>query len=208
MKDNIYFLAIVLIAFFIILLPADRVASGLGNVSPASNFITNVEKGKILFNYSKYMTVDKVDYVTLKLTKDNISNGEDILLSKYMTAALSGKDFDIDSLNHAEQQIPNNGFATWEWRVIPRSEGSQVLELLVSIRAKIPGDGEELQDYPVLRREVIVRVDRGYWIKNYLVNNWIGLLVAFFGGVFSIIALISAIFREDIRDFIKKRIEK
>ena len=91
------------------------------------------------------MTVDKVDNVVLKLTKGNLSAGEDILLSKYMTAVLSGKDFDVTSLSHAEQEIPENGFAIWEWRVIPRSEGNQVLELLVSIRTKIPGDGEELQ---------------------------------------------------------------
>jgi hypothetical protein len=175
-------------------------------IGKAANKLENeLYKGKILFIPPKKMTVDKPEYISLNLTKNNICGGEDILLGKYMTAELRGTNFEIVPLSHAGQQIPDKGLAIWEWRVTPTSPGDQILELTVSIRTKIPNGGEEIQDYPTYKNKVVVNVDYGYWIGNYITKNWIQLLTSFLAGCASVIAILVSIFGEDFRKMVKRR---
>jgi hypothetical protein len=176
MRLSIYFLVILIL--IIIIFPQNGLS--YGNSSPSNtdfidSYLKNLDDGKIYFNPTKEMKVGIAENIILKLTRENLSDGEKIKLGKYMTATLVGKSFTIDPITHEEQVVASEGFTMWEWCVTPQDDGNQTLELLVSVRLKIPNDGEEVKDMPVYRKHILVRVNPAYSIINYFSNNqnWI-----------------------------------
>ena len=63
------------------------------------------------------------------------------------------------------------------WDVVPIKSKIQVLHFHVTIRLKIEGT-EEKRDYPVIDKEVYVKVNPVYSTKVFAVNNWKWILTA------------------------------
>jgi hypothetical protein len=185
----------VIALFILIMILFPQKSLSLYNASPSQSdfiddYLKNLDSGKIYFNPSEEMTVGVAEDVLLKLTRENLSGGEDIKLGDYMTAQLNGDAFVINPLYHNEQLVPREGFTTWEWRITPQEYGNQTLNLLVSVRLKIPDDGEEVKDLPVYQKHIHVRVNPAYSIKSYFWNNQYWIIPTIIGICSGIIGLI------------------
>jgi len=94
-----------------------------------------------------------------------------------MKVRLSGDNFKISALNEEEQIVAKDTYTEWAWDVVPLKSKIQVLHFHVTIRLKIEGS-EEKRDYPVIDKEVYVKVNPVYSTKVFAVNNWKWILTA------------------------------
>jgi hypothetical protein len=150
--------------------------------------------GQILFNPPKKMRVGVRERVEVRISKnitEDLSTGlrgrgepqiENISVNTFMKVHLTGDNFDIKPLSEEEQVVFDEGFTQWEYDVIPNKSGNQILQLIVTVRIKIPG-GEEKITYPVFERDIDVKVNIIYFI-THLDWKWI------IGSVIAIIGLI------------------
>jgi len=139
--------------------------------------------GQILFNPSKKMRVGVRERVEVRISKnitEDLSTGlkgrgepqiENISVNTFMKVHLTGDNFDIKTLSEEEQAVSDEGFTQWEYDVIPNKSGNQILQLVVTVRIKIPG-GEEKITYPVFERDINVKVNLIYSI-THLGWRWI-----------------------------------
>jgi putative effector of murein hydrolase len=84
---------------------------------------------------------------------------------------LSGKSFDITGLGHEEQVVADEGFTQWSWDVVPLEAGVKVLSLIITFRI-YAYVREEVIDYPVLERAIIVRVSPVYSTTRFVRRHW------------------------------------
>ena len=143
-----------------------------------------LDLGQILFNPPQEMKVGVKERVEVRIAKtitDDLSSGlrgrgvpqiEEIKVGTFMKVRLTGDNFDIEPLGHEEQLVAGEGFTQWDWDVIPLKSGIQLLLLIVTVRIKIPDDGEETKDYPVFERQIRVKVNRIYTIKKFIEKHW------------------------------------
>ena len=106
-----------------------------------------------------------------------IPESEELKISELMKVRLSGSDFNIVSLNEEEQIIGKTGFTEWAWDVKPWKSGKKILHLHVTLRIRLPF-GEERKDYPVLDREIVVKVNPAYSVKIFLISYWKWVITA------------------------------
>jgi hypothetical protein len=140
--------------------------------------------GRILFNPSKEMKVGIMERVEVRIAKTisedlsarlrgrGVPQIEEIRVGTFMKVRLTGNNFDIKSLSHEDQPVTGEGFTQWDWDVVPLKSGNQSLLLSVTVRIKIPNDGEETKDYPVFEREIKVKVNLIYSTKNFIKSYW------------------------------------
>nr|QNO48559.1 hypothetical protein JAJEHNPH_00018 [Methanosarcinales archaeon ANME-2c ERB4]QNO48934.1 hypothetical protein OEPDFBKK_00010 [Methanosarcinales archaeon ANME-2c ERB4] len=155
--------------------------------------------GLILFNPPKKMRVGVRERVEVRISKnvtEDLSTGlkgrgepqiENISVSTFMKVHLTGDNFDIKPLSEVEQVVSDEGFTQWEYDVIPNKHGNQILQLKVTARIKIP-DGEEQYSYPVLERDISVKVNPIYSITHFIEIHWQWIVGAIIGsGIFTLI---------------------
>jgi hypothetical protein len=104
---------------------------------------------------------------------------EHIVTASVMGVSLSGDSFDIAPLTPDEQVVA--GVAVWEFDVIPRRSGSQVLTLCVTLRIEIPQRPEGRMAIPVLDREITVQVNVVFGLRQFVGRNWQWLVATVIG---------------------------
>lgn len=140
--------------------------------------------GLVLFNPPQEMKVGIKERVEVRITKtitEDLTEGlrgsgvphiEEIRVNTLMGVRLNGDNFDIKALSHEEQVVVGKGFTQWDWDVVPLDSGDQLLSLVITVRIRIPNYGEERKDYPVLDRQIKVKVNPAYTIKNFIKSYW------------------------------------
>ncbi|MCK4644188.1 hypothetical protein KAU32_11215 [bacterium] len=161
--------------------------------------LNNLEKGKILFNPSKEMKVGKREKIEVRITKkltEDFINGlkglgspqiEEIKITPSMKVCLSGDNFRIKSSSSEEQIVKVKEYTEWFWNVIPLKSGKQFLSLTVSCIIEYPIGNKTLRDYPVMEKEVMVKVNPIYSVENLLNKNLKWLVAAIVGGIITLL---------------------
>lgn len=144
--------------------------------------------GKILFNPPKEMLVEEKVLVEVRVTKDlavDLSTGlrgpgkpisEEIKVTPFMKVKLDGgKQFLIAPYSEEEQpllDLPDHKFTQWEWGVTPQNSGWHSLVLSVKAVIKIPNRPDVCIDYPVLEREIYVKINPVHTTKSFIGKYW------------------------------------
>jgi len=155
--------------------------------------IKKLAPGLILFNPPKNMTVGIKERVEVRIDKtfdENLSEGlrgrgepqiEDIKVGSVMKVQLIGNDFDIEPLSEEEQLVSGIGFTQWEYEVMPKKAGDQIIILKVCTIIILPEGKEKTKCIPVFERKINVEVNPIYSIRNFIEINWkwiVGLIVS------------------------------
>jgi excisionase family DNA binding protein len=154
--------------------------------------LDKLAQGRILYNPPGEMTIGKDVIIEARVTQDmavNLTPGlqgpgapieEPLLVGPFMKAILSGdKDkFKITAHNSEEQLVGGSTFTQWTWDVVPLEAGDQALYLIVTVRIKIPGAGEEKRDILVKNTRIKVQVNPAYSLQKFVLINWQWLLTA------------------------------
>lgn len=82
-----------------------------------------------------------------------------------MVAKLAGAAFDIQAVTDAEYQLLNQSRTTWEWNVIPKYGGSQVLNLAIIVKWQSSKGGAPIQ-YQMWRQRLEVFVDTPIFVSG------------------------------------------
>jgi hypothetical protein len=145
--------------------------------------------GKVVFNPPDTMQVGVKERIETRISRDlsadlvtslkgrGVPEIEELKISELMKVRLSGDDFDIIPQDEEEQIIEQTGFTEWAWDVTPRKSGKKIIHLHVILRIILPF-GEEKKDYPVLDREIAVKVNLGYSVKSFIFANWKWIVTA------------------------------
>ena len=143
--------------------------------------------GKILFNPPAEMKVDKRVRVVARIAPDMATDLthdlqgpgspiiETIKVSPFMKVSLQGDNFHIDSYSDEEQPLVETSdrkFAQWQWDVTPSKSGTQLLVLSAKAVIKIPNNPDVYYDYPVLERQIHVKINPGYSIASFMKQYW------------------------------------
>ena len=151
--------------------------------------IEKLSFGQVLSNIPKIMKIGKKERIEVRISKDleaditkklKGTGTPEIGISKvgeFMKVRLSGDHFKISALNEEEQIVADDTYTEWAWDVVPLKSKIQVLHFHVTIRIKLEGT-EEKRDYPVIDKEVYVKVNPVYSTKVFAVNNWKWILTA------------------------------
>jgi hypothetical protein len=149
--------------------------------------LADLRRGRILFNPPERMKIGKREKVEVRisgslevspedLAKNLTGQGkietEEIKVGSFMSVRLTGSAFEIVSVSHEGQFVPEDGFAEWQWNVTPQKSGQQTLYLAATVRLKIPPFGEEVMDLPVFEKTIYVAVARIAAITQFLQNHW------------------------------------
>jgi len=165
------------------------------NAIDVSAFIKNelgkFSEGRILYNPPDKMRVgapEKVEVRISKNIKEDIKKGlkgsgtakiETLeKVGTYMTVKLWGDAFSIEPKDLGPQFVSEDRFTEWAWKVTPLKSGKQDLHLKVSLRIKIPGNGEEMRDWPEFYKEINVEVNPPFTIKEFMKKYWQWIITA------------------------------
>jgi len=163
--------------------------------------LKKLSPGQILFNPPKKMRVGVREKVEVRISKnitEELSTGlkgrgeaqiENISVNTFMKVRLTGDNFDIKPLSEEEQVVSDEGFTQWEYDVIPNKSGNQILQLIVTVRIKIPG-GEEKITYPVFERDINVKANPIYSITHFIEGYWQWIISSVIAIIVAIIGLI------------------
>ncbi len=81
------------------------------------------------------------------------------------------------SLSSPEQVIAKDTYTQWSWDVLPLHKGKHTLHLCVTVRIKV-GGAEEKRDYPVIDKDITVRVNVPYAVRTFGQQHWKWLVTA------------------------------
>jgi hypothetical protein len=98
-----------------------------------------------------------------------------------MRAHLAGDGFDIAQLGDDEKPVSGEGSTPWVWDVAPVRAGAQTLLLTVTIKVKIPGNGDERKELPAFTKPVTVAPSPLYSAVRFIRARWpwfIGVIFA------------------------------
>lgn len=163
--------------------------------------LKKLSQGSFLFNPPNEMTVGESERVEVRIQKGItvtvgisgtpalasglLGNGvptiEPIRVGTFMDAKLSGEYFKISPLTAEEQILGDDGYTQWEWDISPLQSGTLKLNLVVSVRIKIPDGGEETKTYAVKDKVVTVSVNPVYSGREFVANSWQWLLIIIAG---------------------------
>ena len=153
------------------------------------NELNTLTQGLLAFNPPTTMTVGEVARVEVRIQSGplsvtttrvlteglpgtGIATVEPISTYTFMKARLIGDSFDITPLTEAEQIVSGDGYTQWSWDVLPKEAGSRTLNLIVSVRIKIPGYADETKDFPVKAKAINVQVNFPYSAGQFIAGNW------------------------------------
>jgi prepilin-type N-terminal cleavage/methylation domain-containing protein len=146
--------------------------------------IKRLAPGKILYNPPRQMRQGKKERVEVRVARQFAGDlaaglrgrGEpairQIQVGSVMIAQLSGDSFTIKPIGKPDRIVPDDGFAQWEWDVMPIKSGEQTLQLLVSVKIKLPGSGEENYVHPVMEEAIAVSINPWYVVSTFITKNW------------------------------------
>lgn len=151
--------------------------------------LNNLPMGQILFNPPKEMKVGQSERIEVRITQnltidlfENLKGKgiPEVTIEKvapFMKVKLSGDDFDINAFHEEGQIVSEGGYTEWVWDVLPLKSGTKKLHLLISVRIKF-SFGEERKDFPLIDKDVKVRVNPIFLTKRFISKNWKWLATA------------------------------
>lgn len=125
------------------------------------------EKNKIqLISGDRNITINDV-------TVDSKVVIESIRVEPIMSANLISEDgkFIIKTLSTETQNIEDKGYTEWEWRIIPLKGGKNFLKLVVKVKI-VDKNGESYKDITVFDKNVEIKSNIFFDIKNWISNYW------------------------------------
>jgi hypothetical protein len=159
----------------------------------ARDELEKLSKERLVFNAPDQMTAgvhERIEaHVAENLPEDfvarlkalGITDPDDILLGSSMRARLAGDGFDIAQLGDDEKPVSGEGSTPWVWDVAPVRAGAQTLLLTVTIKVKIPGNGDERKELPAFTKPVTVAPSPLYSTVRFIRARWpwfIGVIFA------------------------------
>jgi hypothetical protein len=90
---------------------------------------------------------------------------------------LKGANFEIIPFNEDEQVILGKSYTQWAWDVTPQRSGNLDLNLTISIKIILSGE-VGLNDYPVITKRIVVKVNPPYSFGIFIEDNWQWLMGA------------------------------
>jgi hypothetical protein len=118
-----------------------------------------------------------------------------IKTSAVMVVDLTGSTFDIRRLNPADGEQLVSETAVWEFYVLPKAAGVQVLTVSASMRIPVPEHGERTVSVPSLVKECTVKVDRLYVGRSFVGRNWQWILTTVIAAAAAAAAIAAVIWR-------------
>jgi hypothetical protein len=171
--------------------------------------------GQLLFNPPTQMKLGVGERITVRigrgaleedLKQDLLGRGlarvETIKVGTFMRAEVGGPDFQASLINGDQDRIiPEGEMQEWQFNVLPLKAGPRrILDLLVSVRIRLPSSEEipgalgvlraeypakeEFYSFPSFHREIAVDVNPQFYAKRFLNENW-----KFFAGGFGAVAV-------------------
>jgi len=119
------------------------------------------------------------DFVA-RLKALGITDPDDIRFGSSMKARLAGDGFDIALLGDEEKPVSGEGSTPWVWDVRPVRAGVQTLLLTVTIKVKIPGNGDERKELPAFTKPVTVAPSPLYSTVRFIRARWPWFIGGFF----------------------------
>jgi hypothetical protein len=115
---------------------------------------------------------------------------EEIKMSPQMSVYLYGDEaFKIKKLfTDAKQAIVGN-YAHWEWDVTPLTYGVHNLILHIDAIIEIPNYTDRSVRFPVIEREIKIKVNYNYETMKFLKNN-AGKIIALSGAIIALFGLL------------------
>jgi hypothetical protein len=163
-------------------------------VDKVKNNVEKIGEGIIAYSVPNEMIVGKYYSVKLRISKDtnksklilgdreipindvSVSSKitiESIRVESVTSAQLISEEvsFKIEPKSTEFQNIEDNGYTEWQWRITPLKGGSNFLKLLVKVRVK--NDNEEFyKDIIVFDKNVDVKSNALFSFKTWLSNYW------------------------------------
>jgi hypothetical protein len=159
----------------------DKLTIGQIEYNPPSEMTEHV-KERVEVRISPSLTED----LKQGLKGRGIPQIDHIPVSTVMNVKLTGYDFNILPLSDEEQAVFASGYTQWEFDVTPLKAGKKILQLLVSASFDIGEFGEKKKSFPVMEKEIHVKVSPGERIKRI---DWYKVL-GVIGGLLGIILAI------------------
>ncbi len=131
-----------------------------------------------------HMTDNVAEDLAARLKELGISSADEIIAGTTLQARLAGDGFDINPLSDEEKDLSGEVLTPWVWDVTPVRHGAQSLQLTVTIKVKVPGNGDERKELPVLARPITVATSKLYSTVRFLRARW----PWFIGGFFTLAA--------------------
>ncbi|MGH7765960.1 MAG: hypothetical protein ACREQP_00780 [Candidatus Binatia bacterium] len=108
----------------------------------------------------------------VKLKELGIMGADEIAAGSSIKARLVGDGFEIQLLGDDEKAVSEEGLTPWMWDVTPVRSGTQPLLLLMTIKVKIPGGGNETKELPVFSKPAQVAGSPAYATVRFLRGRW------------------------------------
>lgn len=167
-------------------------------IDKVKNNVEKIGEGIIAYSVPNEMIVGKYYSVKLRISKDtnksklilgdreipindvSVSSKitiESIRIESVMSAQLISEEvsFKIEPKSTEFQNIEDNGYTEWQWRITPLKGGSNFLKLLVKVRVK--NDKEEFyKDIIVFDKNVNVKSNALFSFKTWINTYWQWLL--------------------------------
>ena len=167
-------------------------------IDKVKNNVEKIGEGIIAYSVPNEMIVGKYYSVKLRISKDSnkiklilgdreipindvsVSSKitiESIRVESVMSAQLISEEvsFKIEPKSTEFQNIEDNGYTEWQWRITPLKGGSNFLKLLVKVRVK--NENEEFyKDIIVFDKNVNVKSNALFSFKNWINTYWQWLL--------------------------------
>jgi hypothetical protein len=163
-------------------------------VDKVKNDVGKIGEGIIAYSVPNEMIVGKYYSVKLRISKDtdksklilgdreipindaSVSSKitiESIRVESVMSAQLISEEvsFKIEPKSTEFQNIEDNGYTEWQWRITPLKGGSNFLKLLVKVRVKSENE-EFYKDIIVFDKNVDVKSNALFSFKTWLSNYW------------------------------------
>jgi hypothetical protein len=98
-------------------------------------------------------------------------NIELIDIKSSMSAQLLGDDsrFKITPLSSDFQDIDDNDYTEWSWRVMPLKSGKSYMKLLIRTKNKVD---DTYKDITIFDKKILVKPNIKYSVGGWLSNNW------------------------------------
>ena len=159
--------------------------------------LEKLSPGRVLFNPPTEMRQGDKERVEVRITKDmdadlkagltgrGVPEVEIINVNTFMSVRMFGDGFEVTPKSDEEQFVGEADYTEWLFDVLPVESGRKILELLVTVRIKLP-DGQEVRNLPVKHRKINVEVDPWWVIKRFVSAHW----KWFLGGIAGAVAVV------------------
>ena len=108
----------------------------------------------------------------VKLKELGIVGADEVVAGSSIKARLVGDGFEIEPLGDEEKNVSSEGLTPWMWDIRPVRSGTQPLVLLMAIKVRIPGGGNETKELPVFSKPAQVAGSPAYATVRFLRGRW------------------------------------